>query len=439
MTDVVVETLEAEITAEDADRGIEKAVSGRRSIARKYVKWVRRKNPDATPAEVIAILERQYGTSITIAGAAISASVIAIDVGIALIPIAGPAAAGAKSAGQQAAKKAGAEATKLAAKQATKAAAKNLALGAAKTGAQRVATLLPAGDEQLQFEITAIFALALAEIHGMDLDDDQSQALVYGLSNGRVSSKIISAMAADVADSNADGVVAIGQNISSGRGDWSHWADTLANSLPGGAAQSLVRTMQTGELDTVRGNLSGKQQAAVEYGAAAVAGGITRFVFGKEVVEASRQAFAEAPEEFPPSLAAVVKVKESDSDIDDVEGIRAIAALKEAASVTGGWVAGAAGAVGGSVASTAGKASRPFRSVDLDGDGIPDEAQALTAAKDVGSAIAGAAGRLGGGVTGLFRSGRRGRADRSLDREDGDAFGEDESSSKTSATDRSGE
>jgi hypothetical protein len=38
----------------------------------------------------------------------------------------------------------------------------------AKSGAQRgAARLLPAGDAQLQFEITAFFALAVAEIHGM--------------------------------------------------------------------------------------------------------------------------------------------------------------------------------------------------------------------------------------------------------------------------------
>jgi hypothetical protein len=44
-----------------------------------------------------------------------------------------------------------------------------MALGVAKTGASRVAALLPAGYEQLQFEITAIFGLAIADIHGMDL------------------------------------------------------------------------------------------------------------------------------------------------------------------------------------------------------------------------------------------------------------------------------
>lgn len=129
------------------------------------------------------MLERHYSTSITTAGALITAGAIAADIGIAMTPGVGAAAAGTKSAGQHAAKKAGQEAAKPAAKNAAKIAAKNMALGTAKNGAQRAAALLPAGDEQLQFEITAIFALAVADIHGMDLDKDQALALVYGLSN----------------------------------------------------------------------------------------------------------------------------------------------------------------------------------------------------------------------------------------------------------------
>jgi hypothetical protein len=42
-------TLEAELVGKDAEREIDKAVRGRRGIARKYVRWVRRRNPDATP------------------------------------------------------------------------------------------------------------------------------------------------------------------------------------------------------------------------------------------------------------------------------------------------------------------------------------------------------------------------------------------------------
>ena len=50
-------TVEAELVGKDAEREIDKAVRGRRGIARKYVKWVRRRNPDATPAKIITMLE----------------------------------------------------------------------------------------------------------------------------------------------------------------------------------------------------------------------------------------------------------------------------------------------------------------------------------------------------------------------------------------------
>lgn len=417
MTGIEVITTETELVPEEAERDIVKAVSARHAIARKYVTRLRRRHPEATPAEVITMLERHYGTSITTAGALISAGSIAADVGIALIPIAGPAAAGMKSAGQQAAKKAGSEAAKIAAKEASKAAAKaamkGVALGAAKSGAQRAATLLPAGDEQLQFEITAVFALALADIHSMNLDQEQAHALVYGLSNGRVSQQQIATMAADLAEASPEGSASIGRSIAAGRGDWAHWANTLADTLPGGTAQSLVRTIQTGRLDTVRENLSGKQQATIEYGVGALAGGVTRFLFGRDVIAASRTAFAEAPDEFPSHLAIQVKVQPGDDG--EVEQNRALMALEEAAMTTGTWIADAASAVGTGVstgtravgtgiANGAESATRVFRSVDIDGDGIPDEPQALSKAKDVGGAIAGAAGSAGRGVAGLFKS-----------------------------------
>jgi len=189
-------TLEPELVDEDAGREIDKAVRGRRGIARKYVKWVRRQNPDATPAEIISMLEHHYVTAISAAGAAITVGSIAAEVGIAMIPVVGAAAAGTKAVAKEAGKKAAKEPVKVTAKETAKAAAKSTALGAAKSGVRRV---IPAGDKQLQFEITAVFALAVADIHGMDYDQDQAHALVYGLSNDQVSQQQIATMASDLA------------------------------------------------------------------------------------------------------------------------------------------------------------------------------------------------------------------------------------------------
>ncbi|MGB3414157.1 MAG: hypothetical protein WBA28_05515 [Microbacteriaceae bacterium] len=366
MTDSEIGTIKAELSAADAERNIAKAVSARHSIARKYLMWIRRKNPEATPAEIIQILEAHYGTAITTAGAVISVAAIAADVGISMIPIAGAAAAGMKSAGQQAAKKAGKEVAKAAVKKA----AKDIALGTSKNLAQKAVAFLPAGDEQLQFEITAIFGLAIADIHGMNLDQDQAQALVLGLSNERVSQQNISIMASDVARTSEEGLIGVEQ-IVEGRTDWSHWASTLADTLPGGAAKALVQTIQTGQLVSIRENLSDGQQAVVEYGVGALAGGVTRFLFGREVVEASRVAFPPPPEDFPANLAVPLKTKNEEGNLD-IEGNQALAALEDAAKATGNWiystanivgdgvVVGAA-AVGSGVASAAGVVSRPFQ------------------------------------------------------------------------------
>lgn len=373
MSDVDVTTLSADLSAEVADREITQAVSARHKVARRYVKRLRKRNPEASPAEIVAMLERHYVTAITVAGGVVTAGTIAANVGIALIPgvAAGKEASkgAAKVAAKGAAKTASKAVAKSAAKGAAKSAAKGAAMSAAKTGAERAVQLLPAGDEQLQFEITAVFALALAEVHDMSLDQDQAHALVYGLSNGRVSQRQIATMASDLAEAG------VGQSIVSGRDDWSHWANTLADTLPGGAAQDLVRTVQTGQLETVRVSLNAKQQSAIEYGVGALAGGATRFLFGSEVVEASRVAFAEAPDQFPAHL--------SDEELaradEEQEPNRALAAMEDAAKATGTWVTDAAE-----------KSTRVFRRVDLDGDGVPDDPRALTAVRGVGGAVAGA-------------------------------------------------
>lgn len=336
MTDIEAITVHVEIVDEVAEREITKAITARHSIARRYVKWVRRWHPDATPAEVIQLIERHYGTSITAAGAVVAAGAIAADLGIGLIPGGGAAKDGAK----------------FAAKEAVKVAAKKTALQGAKVGAKKAAGLLPAGDAQLQFEITAIFGLALADIHGMKLDQNQARALVYGLSNGRVSQQQIATMASDLAKASPEAGVGDHGNIAGGRADWSHWASTLANALPGNAAQSLVKTIQTGQLDDVRENLNGKRQAAIEYGVGALVGGVTRFVFGRDVIEAARAAFPQAPIAFPSHLHVPAKAKRGTLRTK-AEPNRALAALEEAAKSTGMRIAGTANTVGGGVAAGA--------------------------------------------------------------------------------------
>ena len=179
---------------------------------------MRRRKPDATPAEIIKALERQYVTAISVAGGIVTAGGIAVG----FIPGGGAATTGVK-AGVKAA-----------------------AIGLAKTAA--AANLLPAADEQLQFEITAMFGLALADIHGLTYDQDQAKALVYGLSNSRVSQAQITSFATDLAKASPPSAVDMGQRIVDGRGDWSHWASTLAGSVstPSVPSSSGIGTAKSG-------------------------------------------------------------------------------------------------------------------------------------------------------------------------------------------------
>lgn len=360
MDDAEPGTLEALLVDQDATRAIEKAVGKRHAIARKYVMWLRRRHPEATPADVIRMLERHYAASVSASGALVTAGTIAANVGISMLVREDPDAGPSDGVAGKAARATGREAARLA--------ARSMAVETAKAGAQQAAALIPAGDQRLQFELTAVFALALADIHGLRLDDDQAHALVYGLSNGQISQRRVAAITADVA-ARADGAAGVGRKIADGRKDWSHWPNTLSDMLPGGAAQTLVRTIQSSQLDDVREGLSSKQQATIEYGMGAAAGGVTRFVFGRAVVDAARSAFAEAPIAFPAHLAAPVPAREADAD---VESSRAFVTLQEAARSTSGWIAGAAESVGGSVtagvsavgagvANAAGTVSRPFR------------------------------------------------------------------------------
>lgn len=398
--EVAAVDLGAELLPRQAEQEIDEAVRGRRRIARRYVRRLRRRHPDATPAEILSLLERHYVTAISVTGAAVTAGALAVEIGFGLIPGAGAAKTGGKAA------------AKAATKGTMKATGKKVATGLAKSGSARAVALLPAGDAQLQFEITALFALAVADIHVKKFDQHQAHALVYGLSNRRMSQKQIAAMAAGLATESDSGQVKPGRQQDEPR-DWSRWAETLADSLPGDQAQKLVRGVATGVLEDVRTGLQQKEQERVEYGVGALVGGATRFVFGRQVVEAARSAFPDPPSGFPHYLSVPKKAEKAEDESD-----RALSALEDAAKVVGTTVVSGATAVATaadavsrpfrrvdrdgdgvpdepqvlgaarSAVSAAGVVSRPFRKVDLDGDGVPDEPRALTAAKGLGTALA---------------------------------------------------
>ncbi|MFV0451033.1 MAG: hypothetical protein ACK5LS_02135 [Propioniciclava sp.] len=183
-------TFAADLDAEAATEMIGDAVRGRRRVARRYLQWLRRRHPDATPAEIIAAAERHYQTAI---GATRGSRHRRHD---------GCRGGGVGDSGR---KERGLDRHEVA--------LRALGTRAAAVGAQKAVTLLPAGDQQLQFEVTSLFALALADLHSLDLDDDQARALVYGLSSDRLSQADIASMAADLATAPPSGPVDVGQRI----------------------------------------------------------------------------------------------------------------------------------------------------------------------------------------------------------------------------------
>jgi hypothetical protein len=64
------------------ERGVEKLLSVQRPVVLAHIRGIRRRNPNATPAQIIAILERRYLAAVTTGGAAVGASAVIPAVGV---------------------------------------------------------------------------------------------------------------------------------------------------------------------------------------------------------------------------------------------------------------------------------------------------------------------------------------------------------------------
>lgn len=322
-------TLEVDLSEEEAEQIIADAASARESLARKYLLRLLRRHPDARPAQIVRMLEKHYSRSIMAAGWIVSAGTRAADAGQAMIPGGGLVVGGVKKLGERFVRK-GAQA----------------ALG-------KAAELVPAGSQQLQFELTALFALALIDLQGIDLDDEQAKALVMGLSNKRLKHKILVRMTQDAA----------GLRGGAGGHDASAWAMTLAEWLPAGHATRLHEAMKTGLL-----TVEGQEKPVADYGLRIRPGDGISFAFGRAVVKASREAFAAPPTAVPAHLTLALAAAEEGDD----EGNRATEAMEEAAKVAGQWMVGTAKALGENVSSVVGLIPGRLRGRKKDKD-LPGE------------------------------------------------------------------
>ncbi|WP_144794210.1 hypothetical protein [Microbacterium paludicola] len=360
-----------------------KAIAVQRPVVVEYLRSVRRDNPHASPADLLKELDSRYVATVTITSSGVGASAAIPGIGI---PVA-------------------------------------LGLGVA--------------DLLFFYETSALYVLAVAELHGITVDDpERAKPLVLGMLLGQKSQNEISKMV--LTAFGAGGVAAARGTASSfaNKAVKGGWGEVLTQQLPDSALAPLTIVIGREAL-----KLGGKLGAstvgkAIPFGVGAVIGGLGSFTFGRDVVKSARVAFPETPQEFPewlldyerpervaaePTRAALALEAASSNAKDFGESVwgKVTAATEAFRSVDldGDGIPDEARALtavkraGTGIAGTANKAADAFRSVDLDGDGVPDEAQALTAVKDAGNAVVSAAGTARDKVSSLFKNRKKATPD----------------------------
>jgi hypothetical protein len=199
-------------------RGIEKAINIQRPSVAGYLARLCRAQPNATPAEIIAVLEKQYLATVTGTGAAVGGAAAAPAVGTAL------------------------------------------------------ALALSAGETALFLEATALFTLAVAEVHGIRVAEVERRRML---------------LSAIVLGDN--GVILV-EKMTSRTGQ--HWGDLLPAGIPLSSITAINKTLGRALVKRY-----GRKQGMVAlgrlapFGIGAAIGAAGNRAFGRTVVAASRRAF----------------------------------------------------------------------------------------------------------------------------------------------------
>jgi hypothetical protein len=212
-------------------RGLEQAVAVQRAPVASYVARLRRTRSGATPSEIITVLEKQYLRTVTGTGAAVG--------GVAAAPGVGTLAA--------------------------------LALGG--------------GESAAFLEATALFALAVAEVHGIRIEDrERRRTLLLAVVLGDHASKLVQ------------------RTI---RRESRHWGYLLPAGIPLTSISALNRTLIMWFLRKYarkQGLLMVGKIAPFGIGAAVGAKG--NRVLGRQVVHNCREVFGPAPVSFANSAVS---------------------------------------------------------------------------------------------------------------------------------------
>lgn len=209
---------------------VEKGLALQQPTVEAYLRRARQRRPDATPAEVLSSLEKQYTASVVTLGAGAGASAAAPGLGTAA----------------------------------------GLVLNVAEVGAF--------------IEASALFCLAAAEVHGVEVSDlERRRTLLLAVLMGDGGSKIVQKMAGRTGP---------------------YWAKSVSNGVPMSAINSVNKVLGprfVTRYGTRQGVLVLGRDLPFGIGAAIGAGG--NAAFARMTITGARRAFGPAPAEWPGATA----------------------------------------------------------------------------------------------------------------------------------------
>jgi hypothetical protein len=206
--------------------GMDKAISFQTPAVKAHIRRMRRSRPDATPAEIVEALEKHFLATVSGLGAAAG----------------GPAAM---------------------------------------PGPGQLVTLALAGGEILSvLEATGLFALAVAEVHGVEIEDlERRRTLVLAVIMGEASSSVIEKIAGKTGK---------------------YWGKALTKAIPMTKIAQINKVLGHNFV-TKYGTRQGILVIGRElpFGFGAVIGGGGNYFIGRLSVKAARRAFGPAPTAWP--------------------------------------------------------------------------------------------------------------------------------------------
>ena len=217
-------------------RGLRAAMSAQRPAVLLHIRAIRRQYPAATPDQAVMILERRFLNSVTLTGAGSGAA--------SLIPGVGTA------------------------------------IGLTVIGVETVAF----------FEMTALFAQSVAEIHGVVVDDEErAHNLVMALMLGGPGKDLVQQF--------------VGQASGVGPNRSQYWGESITAGMP----KAFVGLLNKRLRDEMVKNMAVKQGGSmagrlIPFGIGAVIGGAGNRLIGGKVVRTAQQAFGPAPARWPVEL-----------------------------------------------------------------------------------------------------------------------------------------